>query len=96
MAKRSSNLIGVLAFVSLLLSAICMLVCLINNTGVITIGGQIISILQSVSYICLVVVVIVAGWSYASTLSKTWRIIYIIIVVLAVLGVLGFLNIKII
>lgn len=96
MAKKENNILGVLAFVSLLLSAICMLIVLINNTGWITIGGQIPNLLQLVSYICLVIVVIMVGWSYASTLSNTWRIIYIVIVVLAVLGVFGFLNVKII
>ncbi len=92
MAQKGSgkgNITGVLAFVSLLLSAICMLILLINNSGLITIGGTIPSLLNTISYICLVVVVILCGWSYASTLSKTWRIIFIIIAVLAILGVLG-------
>lgn len=92
----SSNTIGLLAFVALLLSAICMIICAINSTGLLTIGGQIPSILQLISYVCLIIVVILAGWSYAASLSKTWRIIYIVIAVIAILGALGFVNFKIV
>lgn len=94
--SQERSLAGALAFVSLLISAVLMIICFINNSGWITIGGKVISILQLVSYLSLVVVVVLTGWTYAKTLTKTWRIIYLVIAVLALLGALGFLGIKIV
>lgn len=78
MAKSSNKgLVELLAFASLIISAVCFIL------GIFGIGS---GMLNTIAYICLLIVVLWVAWNYACHLSKTWRIIYFIIAILAIVG----------
>lgn len=79
MAKKKSNLelVGILSFGALLISGVCKLCSLI---------GASLGIIATIGDALLLAAVLLAAYTYANRLTKTWRIIYWIIAVVAIAG----------
>lgn len=79
------NLLGMLAFASLLLSGINYALDLLEvHTG----------ILPTIAYALLLIVVLWTAWEFAKDLSQGWRIIYYIIAILVIAGFVFNMGIK--
>ena len=80
MSKKNvgnKNLLGMLAFGSLLLSGICYVLDLLE------IGN---GILPTLAYALLLIVVLWTAWEFAKDLSQGWRVTYYILAILAIAG----------
>ena len=79
--RGNSNLLGMLAFGTLLLSGICYVLDLLD------IGN---GLLPKIAYALLLIVVLWTAWDFAKDLSQAWRVIFYILALLAITGfVLG-------
>lgn len=81
MAKKSGyskgNIISILCFAALIISTVCFI---LQACGV---GAGILSLIAN---ICLIIAVVWSGWSFAKSLGKTWKIVYIVLAVIAVVA----------
>jgi hypothetical protein len=81
----NNRLLGLLAFVSLLMSGICYVLNKLN------VGN---GILPTIAYAFLLIVVLWTAWDFAKDLSAGWKIVYYILAVLAIGGfVFGYFHI---
>lgn len=93
MAKRSKSkdMVDILAFLALIVSALCIgVVALQSAFDIQWIPGNIIHLVQRIAYGCLLLTVIFASYRYARGCSTTVRVIYFIVVVIAILGFFGY------
>lgn len=85
MSKRNDSLVGLLAFVGLILVTLFNLLSLLDARF---------DALYTLSYVCLLIVVFYSAWEFAKRQALVWRFVYFVIVFLAILGfILGNFNI---
>jgi hypothetical protein len=85
--KRATNknILGMLAFASLLISGVCYVLSLLK------IGG---GILPIVGNGLLLIVVLWTAWEFTANLSQVWKFIYFILAILAITGFILGVGIK--
>lgn len=94
MAKSNRSILGLLAFVALVLNFVFWIIKMINHFGWITIGGTVINALTLIASILLTIVVLAIAYDYAKARKGTtifWWICAIITVLSMILGS-GFIN----
>ena len=74
---KNKSILGLLAFASLLISALVYLLDFLNING---------GILPIISQGILIFVVLFLAWEYVKGLNKVWQVIYFIIAVLVIIG----------
>lgn len=81
----NKNILGLLAFTTLLLSGICYVLDLLK------IGN---GILPIIAYALLLIVVLWTAWEFAANLSQGWKFVYFILAILAIAGFVIGIGIK--
>ncbi len=84
--KKDTKLIGLLAYASLIISALISLTLLILSWFD---KGANLSSFQFVANLLLIIVVIWSAWQYAKNLKQFGKVVFIIVAVLAILTSVG-------
>lgn len=77
MARKEERLVGLLAFLGLIISTACYIFSAIDSRF---------SILYSVGYICLLIVVLYTAWEFVKRQSMMWRLVFYVIAIITILG----------
>lgn len=88
MAKGKTGLLGLCAFVAMVLNFINWCIQVINNMGWVTIGGSLLGIMSAVASLLLTGVVLVVAYDFASRQTKGWKILYWVLAIITILSIL--------
>lgn len=84
MSKDSkNNLLGLLAFLAIVITAVCLAIESLNKIAGLNIPT---GILPTVELVFLLVVVFATAWSYARTLHTFWKVLYWVVLILTIAG----------
>lgn len=75
--KFDSALIGLLAFIALIIYAVSTLISMV--------GGNL-GFLGHIGTICLLLATFLAAWNFVENKANVWKIVYLVILVFAILG----------
>ena len=81
--NSKNNPLGLLAFLALVLEAVCMTIMLVNRFAGLDIPT---SILLTIANVFLLIVIFCVAWSYARTLHTCWKILFFVMLILTIAG----------
>lgn len=84
--KKDNKAMGLLAYLSLIISALISLTLVILSWVDKTVD---LSVFQFVANLFLIIVVVWLAWQYAKTLKKFGKVVFLIVALLAILSAIG-------
>lgn len=86
-SKKSSNMLGLIAFIAMFINFVYWIISIINSRGWINISGRLIDISLFIATVFLTIVVLVVAYDWAKSQSKVWYILFWVFAIITVLAI---------